>query len=131
VDFVQDGGTLMTFLDVDLINALFGHALVPVFVPGPFDLDPVASAGTFFEGGPASIPNNNGTSMVDDASLPGGALNVYHDGAGESVVVVIPHGAGFIIFMGWDWFDAAPFGAQDGGWVDVLARATILNTTLP
>jgi hypothetical protein len=131
VDFVEDGGTLMTFLDIDLINALFGYTLSAVFVAGPFDLDPVASAGTFFEGGPASIPNNNGTSMVAGASLPAGALNVYHDGAGESVVLVIPQGAGFIIFMGWDWFDAAPFGAQDGGWVDVLARAVVLGTTLP
>jgi hypothetical protein len=132
VDFVEDGGTLMTFFDtVDLINALFGHALVAnLFVASTFDLDADASAGTFFDGGPASIPSNDATASVDIASLPGGALNMYHDCC-ESAVFVIPRGEGFIIFMGWDWFDAAPFGSQDGGWVDVLAAAAAFGVSVP
>jgi hypothetical protein len=31
---------------------------------------------------------------------------------------------GAIIVIGWDWFNAVPRGGNDGGWVDVLGRAT-------
>jgi hypothetical protein len=55
---------------------------------------------------------------------------MYHF-AGDAAVLVIPQGAGFIIYMGWDWFNAAPFGSEDGGWVEVLARAAAVSASVP
>jgi len=36
---------------------------------------------------------------------------------------VIPRGAGKIVFLGYDWFDAVPRGIQNGGWDETLRRA--------
>jgi hypothetical protein len=130
VDFVENGGTLMTFNTLNVVNAVFGHTLTLVGVGGSLDLDPVASAGTFFEGGPTPLPPHSATSTVDDVSVPGGSLAMYHF-AGDAAVLVIPQGAGFIIYMGWDWFNAAPFGSEDGGWVEVLARAAAFSASVP
>jgi hypothetical protein len=37
--------------------------------------------------------------------------------------VVIPNGSGNVILLGWDWYDAAPVGAEDGGWNAVFEAA--------
>ena len=34
----------------------------------------------------------------------------------------MPFGVGKVIYLGWDWFDAAPLGSRDDGWIDVLDR---------
>ena len=36
---------------------------------------------------------------------------------------IMPFGAGKVIYLGWDWFGAAPLGTVDSGWIDVLGRA--------
>ena len=33
------------------------------------------------------------------------------------------HGGGYILYLGWTWYDAFPTGIQDGGWLNVLDRA--------
>jgi hypothetical protein len=40
-------------------------------------------------------------------------------------VARIPYGAGKIIYLGWDWYNAAPRGTQDEGWRFVLDRAVL------
>jgi hypothetical protein len=41
-------------------------------------------------------------------------------GPNQSLVTMIPYGSGKIHVLGWDWFDAAPIGAEDGGWLHLL-----------
>jgi hypothetical protein len=54
-----------------------------------------------------------------DSSLPQEARRLFGTGA-ASAVVLIPYKRGQVAFVGWDWYDAAPRGSQDGGWLGVL-----------
>ena len=51
-------------------------------------------------------------------------------GAG-SIVTLFPHGLGAVVFLGWDWIEAAPIGDRDGGWLEVLALATRVTQPTP
>ena len=73
------------------------------------------------------MPCNNGTSTL--TGLPAGALDIY-DYAGASAVSLIPLGSGTIVFLGFDWYNAAPIGTQDGGWLNVLARAVTARASM-
>jgi hypothetical protein len=128
-NFVNGGGLLLMFDPesgdpLDVLNATFGFSMSPTFDNPPNSLNPAGAAGTPFAGGPATIPSNNATATVDAGTLPSGARIIYIDNSGNSVVTLIPFGAGRIVIFGWDWYDARPTGSQDGGWLDVLNRAT-------
>lgn len=135
--FVNQGGTLMVSNQGDgdplaIINEAFAVGTKPaafhmtaVPVVGPITLTGAAD-GTPFAGGPGTLPVNNDTTGVLASSLPDSAKIIYADANGNGVVVLIPStggvtGAGNIIILGWDWFDAVPIGSQDGGWNAVLA----------
>jgi len=121
--FVDAGGTLVMHFpsgsQLTLLNDTFGFTIGNF----AFDIDPTLQAnatGTFFEGGPASIPRPSATTGLDPASFPAGALRMYASTSSASAVTDIPEGAGHIILLGWDWFDAIPLGATDSGWIQVL-----------
>jgi hypothetical protein len=78
--------------------------------------------GTPFEDGPASIPATDGGNQLTVASLPPGALVAYAgpDGNTDASVVILRNGAGQYVYFGWDWYDGAPRGIQDGGWRKLL-----------
>ncbi len=129
VSFVQNGGTLMVFLfnvrEAAFVNTLFGYTIARTAIGGPYPLDATAATGTPFAAGPASVPNLSATFTLDGATLPVGSKVIYANGATGAVVSVVPRGAGRIVILGWDWFDAPPKGtALEGGWLEVLRRAT-------
>ena len=75
------------------------------------------TTGTQFAGGPATLPENNGSSVLTTSSLPTGAKNVYGDGT-ESAVALMPYSTGSVIFLGWDWgrgSDQGGPGSCEGG----------------
>jgi hypothetical protein len=130
-DFVARGGGLVIASDSgsgtqdrDLLNSIFGFAVTDVSTPSSSTFNPAAAAGTLFAGGPASLPQNNQVAGLGLASLPAGSRAIYNSQNNATYVALMPHEAGEIAYLGWDWFDAssAP-GAQDGGWNDVLDRA--------
>src|SRR5207248_269999 len=89
-----------------------------------------AAAGTPFAGGPATLPINlNAVDTVLTSSLPSSqtlpitSTVIYQDSNGNAAVTLIKYGDGFIVILGWDWFDAQPVGTQDGGWLAVLNTA--------
>ncbi len=82
------------------------------------------TTGTLFESGPASIPGYSLTLPLLVSSLPSGALNLYGDGANETVLFYKSEGYGAVYFFAWDWYNAAPNGAENGGWLNVLEVAT-------
>jgi len=138
--FVQGGGTLMVFDPgtgdpLAVINEVFGFLGTLQLTSGggavaPITLDSAAATGTVFAGGPATLPINlNATDTVLASSLPPGSKVIYRDGVGNAVVTLLPMSAGNIVIMGWDWFDAAPVGSQDGGWLAVLAAASAIVGT--
>lgn len=127
--FVASGGTMIVFYpdfrQTSLVNAVFGTAITQGSFAATYTLNGGAAFGTAFAGGPASLPDLSATGTVTITSLPSGSKSIYTDaGSVYATVAVVPHGAGRIVIMGWDWFDAIPLGLTDGGWLEVLARAT-------
>ena len=121
--YVRTGGGLIVFSDedVNLLNTVFGYSLTNI-AEGATGTKTAAAAGTAFGGGPATVPTLSATDVLNTASLPVGASAIYATGA-EAWVVLFPFGSGEIVYIAWDWFDAQPLGADDGGWLDVLRRA--------
>lgn len=123
--FVNGGGNLVFFWTDDsvteIVNAAFGLSIASSFSDAP---EPIAitaaAAATPYAAGSATLPSANATTSLAAGSLPPGALVVYADANGDAAVTVIPVGQGQIVLLGYDWYDAAPFGSQDGGWIDVL-----------
>jgi Ca2+-binding RTX toxin-like protein len=124
--YVATGGGLIVF-DLsggntrDFLNTVFGYSLTAGAGVGPYARTGEV-AGTAFAGGPASLPANGATEPFDSASLPSGAAVMYANGT-DAAVTAFTVGSGEIVHLGWDWFNAAPVGAQDGGWNNVLNRA--------
>ena len=133
--FVNQGGTLLMVAPgsgdpLAVINDSFNAAfhMTATTVTGPITLNAAAASGTAFAGGPATLAVNNATTAVLASSLPPFAKIIYSDANGNSVVTLLPPdpsstGNGNIVILGWDWFDAAPTGSQNGGWLAVLSRA--------
>jgi T1SS-143 domain-containing protein len=121
--FVENGGNLVINAasgsnDESLINSIFGFSITSGGGGSPYAQTGDA-AGTVFASGPASLSYENGTYQWSASSLPAEAIVMYGSGDGAAVVV-IPVGSGQITFLAYDWFDAAPVGSQDGGWLEIL-----------
>lgn len=124
-NFVTNGGTLIVGQDYEnFLNSMFGWSLA-TGGNDPYSLTANA-AGTSFAGGPATLPYNNDTTGF--TGLPTSATCMY-DNTGTCAVFTATYGSGSIIYLGWDWFDAAPTGTQDGGWLSVLNSAVTFNPT--
>ena len=122
-------GTLQT-QDIGLLNRLLGTTLLTSDgqFNGPFNLVSASATGTAFCDGPSSLPGNYPSIMVHVANTTNfaavGGTSIYDDvNHAHSVVSVFRYGSGKIIFIGWDFENAQPNGANDGGWLTVLDRA--------
>lgn len=125
-NFVETrGGILIVIPDASgivLLDSLFGYTIGSGTSGGPYLLDPAEAGGTAFAGGPAQVFDNDGTYITADSTYPAAARLVYRDSA-EVAVAVIPQGAGAVVVLAWDWFDAVPHGGQNGNWPEILRRA--------
>ncbi len=125
------GGGLITAFDLasfgssdSILNGVFGLGL-SVGGSGFSATLTGAAVGTPFAGGPAVIPGPSATvgyTLTSVASA--GGVSIYDNGT-SSTVATFTAGSGNIVALGWDWFNAAPLGSQDGGWVSVLDSAVI------
>ena len=125
-NFVETrGGILIVIPDassIALLDSLWGYTIGGGNTTGLYPLDPAEAGGTAFAGGPAQVFENDGVYMTADSTYPAAARLVYRDGA-EVAVAVIPQGAGAVVVLAWDWFDAVPHGGQNGNWPEILRRA--------
>lgn len=124
--FVSNGGGLIIHgysnRADDFLNGVFGFTTFEAYASSSSHFSKtVAAAGTEFADDPSSIPWNNGTGELL-SGLPAGSKTIYSDGSG-SAVALMPFGSGQITYLGWDWWNAAPVGSQDGGWLQVLDSA--------
>jgi len=123
-DYVDGGGTFL-FMEtsLDYVNQIFSWSIATnEGTVLPFDKSESAAA-YGFGGCPSQIDGNlNGNSPLDISSLPTGAVPIYTF-EDMAAVVVFPRGQGKVIYIAWDWYDAAPIGEQDGGWLEVLVAA--------
>ena len=131
--YVAEGGVIIVqgyYANVDLLNSVFDFSMQPNGWWSGVTFSRTAEAnGTPFGDDPASFPANYYTYSVYTASLPPGALSLYTY-SDQTGVALIPYGGGALIYLGWDWYDAAPLGAQDGGWNQVLASAVQTRISL-
>lgn len=128
-DFVNNGGTLLITQDYEgFLNGMFGWALTQTG-NDPYDLVAANAAGTSFAGGPATLPYNNDTSSY--SNLPAGSTCMYENTTGDCTVFTVAIGSGAVISLGWDWYNAAPTGTGDDGWLDVLSRSMAYQVAAP
>lgn len=126
-DWVYNGGKYITFYPTyfqkELLNQIFSLNLVEGVKSGQYNKTVDADA-TVFKNASNSIPDLSATETINPTSLPPDSVVVYqtNDGAGAALTI-IPYGSGEIIIFGWDWYDAAPYGNSDGGWVELLQLA--------
>jgi Ca2+-binding RTX toxin-like protein len=128
-DFVGHGGTLVMNgqsgdNDTDFLNEVFGFSVNNggSLVSGEDLAKQPWAAGTTFADDPATIDANDATYTLNASNLPANALNLYS--LGSSVAAAdLPFGVGQVVYLGYDWYDAKPNGAQDGGWLAVLKSA--------
>lgn len=128
-EFVNNGGTIVAVGGYDhltWLNSAFGWTLAQgddwyQRLPMP---KASGASGTPFADGPSHIAGNDGGSQLIAASLPTGGKVVYNgpEGDTDASVAVIPYGDGRVVYFGWDWYDGAPYGLQDGGWRALLRR---------
>jgi len=125
--FVDGGGTMVLvggYRHTTWVNTAFGWSLATAGSwSGREEMPKSDEAGdTPYGGGPASIPANDGSQLLESTALPDSAIIVYEgpEGSNDGSVVVLPSGDGRLVYMGWDWYDGKPFGVQDGGWLKLL-----------
>ncbi|MET0467908.1 MAG: hypothetical protein ABWZ87_04150, partial [Aeromicrobium sp.] len=121
VSWVRAGGSIVVAADYSgTLNGLFGYA-----VQTTWDSEwlYVAPADSPFHGGPATLPDNNGSDAYQVSTLPAGAVSQYLDSDNETAgVYTTSEGKGTTVSLAWDWYEASPAQAegQDGGWRTVL-----------
>ena len=131
--FVNNGGTLITFEPSSndlyiLLNNIFGFSLDVNGINDPISL--TSEGSSLLTTAPSTIYYNDGTDSLYTTTLPPGSVTIYEgDAANQSVVTMMPYGTGKIYVLGWDWYDGAPIGSQDNGWLDVLNL--ILSSSSP
>ena len=123
--WVASGNTLIVFyvnIWLDVFNSIFDFSIEEGEGGDSTYNKTEAAASTIFSSGASSINALSATDKLLISSLPSGAIPVYSNGT-ESAVTILPYGEGNIIVFGWDWYDALPFGAEGGDWVDLLQMA--------
>ena len=106
-----------------VLDSLFGYTLATGVFGDRYFLDATDAAGTPLANGPGTIWDVSAVTELAAASLPAGTLSIYATAGGDLTVGLVPQGNGRVLLLGWDWFDAHPFGTQDGGWIEVLQLA--------
>jgi hypothetical protein len=130
--WVEDGGRLVachgTARTTDLVNAILGTSFTAGgIVPGPLGITTEARV-TPFQGGPNSLPELDASDGF--AWLPPAAWSAYANGNLPGVVT-FSRGFGDVTLLAWDFFDALPLGAEDGGWLETLHRAVLGLRAVP
>ncbi len=145
-EYVQNGGGLIicgvvapneanSANALKILNGVFGFKLEAdaISLSGMSDLATTEATETTYSTTPNSIVNNNSIAFLT-GGFPNGSKRVYHDtqNNNNTTVALLPFGDGEIAYLGWGWWNAAPNGAQDNGWLEVMnASITQVACTAP
>jgi hypothetical protein len=104
-----------------LMNAVFGISLSDgtIFGAGEAIAQTPAAAGTAFAAGPPSIAAHSAVYTISTASLPPTYKSIY---AIAGNTAVFTNATGSLVYLGWDWVNAAPLGTF-GDWSSTLDAA--------
>ncbi|GAA4826314.1 hypothetical protein [Algivirga pacifica] len=122
-DFVNEGKTLVVIgAQQQLLNYTFDLSLNLQELGGICSFkhpDFIREGGSHLSYAPDAVIHNKGTYAIETLTLPANSTHVYGK-YGNTTVAVIPYGKGKIIFMGWSFEGALPYGNINKGWLDAL-----------
>lgn len=126
-NWVSEGNTLivsaLSATWIAQFNTIFDFSVSTAGGEGAdFHAKSPEAADTVYSNAPNKLFMEDATSFVDTNSLPLGSKSVYYQGSSSSVTI-LPFGDGKIYLLGYDWYDAKPYGSQDGGWIEILRLA--------
>lgn len=127
-DYVRNGGSFIQFYvgrtnELAVVNTLFGYNIQGSTYYSPTYSKTPGTKGTVLESGPDEVDDLNASRPVITSSLPSGSLAAYtHDSV--TALFISPYGAGKVVGLMVDWYDSAPWGEQDGNWVQVIGLVT-------
>jgi Ca2+-binding RTX toxin-like protein len=137
-NFVASGGTMLVhgnYRSIDLLNSIFEFSLQRVSGSGgPSTKTEIAAADPSFDAAPSYLAQHGSLHPIIGQTLPPGSKIHYSVGGGThagsaATIVEIPYGAGSIVYIAWDWFNAAPEGTKDSGWLAAYDGA--IDAALP
>ncbi|RKS89679.1 HYR domain-containing protein, partial [Flavobacterium limicola] len=115
-------GTFGTY-DTDFLNLIFSWNLGTVST-SPWAKNTVNTAGTPFDGGPASLPYLSATDAISRGTVPD--FTAMYGTDANATVAVIKYGAGSVIFMGYDFYDAGTScGQYSSSWVQSIIPSSL------
>jgi hypothetical protein len=126
---VAAGGALILhgdapYHEAGLLHRLFGWQLVQWKAEsGVYSYRESLHRRTFFRYCDASIISQATSYGFETGTLPPGSLVAYLDDNDRAMVAEMRWGRGKVIHLGWNWRNAVPLGASDGGWVTLLGAA--------
>jgi hypothetical protein len=103
------------------MNAVFGLSLADgmIFGAGEDISQTPAAAGTAFATTPPMIDAHSAVYTISTASLPPTYKSIYAIGGNTAVFT---NATGSLVYLGWDWVNAAPLGAYSD-WASTLDAA--------
>ncbi len=106
-----------------LLNGVFDFDLQSgaIALSGQSSMNQNQILNTFYKDCDASVENNNSISFIT-GGLPVGSKRIYSDQieTNNTTVALVPFTNGKIAYLGWGWWNAAPLGDQDNGWLSIL-----------
>ncbi len=111
---------------IQLLNGVYDLNLKAdaIALSGNSDKNSAATANTYFDTCEAILDNNNSIAFLT-GGYPNGTKLLYQDRLNENntTAALIPYQNGEIAYLGWGWWNAAPTGTQDNGWLGILDAA--------
>ncbi|WP_151704839.1 choice-of-anchor U domain-containing protein [Nitrincola alkalilacustris] len=107
-DWVNSGGVMMMTgtagsKDTEFLNLIFNWDLTTEY-GSSWDFNAANAAGTPFADGPASLPNLSATDAIGRGSVAN--FTPIYGTDENATVAVIQYGGGYVIFLGYDFYDA-------------------------
>jgi uncharacterized repeat protein (TIGR01451 family) len=133
-NFVYQGGKIITHGSSTrsasrLLNKVFGWSVQESTYTSA-SARTSDTVGTAFGSRSDLLRYNSPMTVLLRPSLPLGALNLYTNSVGDSVAM-IGAGNGCVVFLGWNWANAAPVGVLDNGWLAMLCSAAAAQPLPP
>jgi hypothetical protein len=129
-NWVNNGGVIVmtgTYgnYDTDFLNLIFSWDLGTSYESGPWAKNTTNTAGTPFDAVvAASLPNLSATDAISKGSVPD--FKTMWGTDTDATVAVIKYGAGTVIFMGYDFYDAGPScGQYSSDWVQKIVPSAL------
>ncbi|MBA6340003.1 DUF4347 domain-containing protein [Colwellia sp. MB02u-10] len=116
-NWVSDGGVMMmtgtySSNDTNFLNTIFGWDLTTTS-GSSWSLNTTNAAGTPFEGGPASLSNLSATDSISKGTVAN--FTTIYGTDDNATVAVIEYGSGYVIFLGYDFYNSGISGTGISG----------------